>query len=176
MNFWHDLQFGDKEKFTTIIEIPKLSRVKYELDKKTGFIKVDRILDSSIHYPTNYGFIPQTLCGDDDPLDVLLLSYEPLIPGCIIQAKPVGLLNMTDDDKNDEKILAAPTKDPRFNNINDISDVEPHILKEIQHFFKIYKNSQKKEVAVKEWENKEKAIEAIEKSTNLYKEKYKSQS
>ncbi len=174
MNLWHDLQFGNKEKFITVIEIPKLSRVKYEIDKKTGIIKVDRILYSPMHYPMNYGFIPQSLCGDGDPLDVMLFSHESLVPGCFIETKPIGLLNIIDDRENDEKILAIPTKDPRFKNTNDIYDVEPHILEEVQHFFQVYKDLQKKEVIVGEWENKEKAIKIIEKSTNLYKEKYKS--
>jgi len=172
MNLWHDLKPGDKDKLNVVIEIPKLSRVKYELDKESGLIKVDRVLYSPMHYPANYGFVPKTLWDDGDPLDVLVLSHELFVPGCLIDARPVGILNMKDDGEGDAKILAVPTRDPRFNSVKDISDLEPHTLEEISHFFKVYKDLQKKEVLVEEWEGREKALEAIEHSFALYREEY----
>ncbi|MCR4283849.1 MAG: inorganic diphosphatase [Parcubacteria group bacterium] len=174
MNLWHDLKPGEKEKLNVVIEIPKLSRIKYELDKDSGLIKVDRVLYSPMHYPANYGFVPKTLWDDGDPLDVLVISHEPFVPGCLVDARPIGILDMKDDGEGDAKILSVPARDPRFNNIKDISDLEPHILEEIKHFFKVYKDLQKKEVLVEKWEGREKALEAIEHSFNLYKEKYPS--
>ncbi|PIR58190.1 MAG: inorganic pyrophosphatase [Parcubacteria group bacterium CG10_big_fil_rev_8_21_14_0_10_38_31] len=172
MNLWHDIKPGDKEKLNVVIEIPKLSRIKYELDKESGLIKVDRVLYSPMHYPANYGFVPKTLWDDGDPLDVLVLSHEPFVPGCLVEVRPIGVLDMKDDGEGDAKVLSVPTKDPRFNNIKDISDLEPHTLEEIIHFFKVYKDLQKKEVLVEKWKGKEKAFEAIEHSFVLYNEKY----
>lgn len=172
MNLWHDIKPGEKEKLNVVIEIPKLSRIKYELDKDSGLIKVDRVLYSPMHYPANYGFVPKTLWDDGDPLDVLVISHEPFVPGCLVEARPIGVLDMKDDGEGDAKILSVPSKDPRFNNIKDISDLEPHVLEEIMHFFKVYKDLQKKEVLVEKWEGREKAFEAIEHSFVLYNEKY----
>ena len=172
MNLWHDLKAGDRENLNVVIEVPKLSRVKYELDKDSGLIKVDRVLYSPMHYPANYGFVPKTLWDDGDPLDVLVLSYEDFVPGCVVEARPIGVLNMNDSGDDDAKILAVPTEDPRFKNTKDIGDVESHLLDEIQHFFKVYKDLQKKEVVVRDWEDKSKALEAIDRSFELYKEKY----
>jgi len=138
MNLWHDLKSGSKDKLSVVIEIPKLSRIKYELDKESGLIKVDRVLYSPMHYPANYGFVPKTLWDDGDPLDVLVLSHEPFVPGSLIDARPIGVLDMTDDGEGDAKILAVPSRDPRFNGMKNISDIEPHILEEIQHFFRVY--------------------------------------
>jgi inorganic pyrophosphatase len=125
-----------------------------------------------MHYPANYGFVPKTLWDDGDPLDVLVLSHEPFVPGALVDARPIGVLNMTDDGESDAKILAVPAKDPRFKNISDISNIEPHILEEIQHFFKVYKDLQEKEVVVGAWEAREKAFEAVDHSLKLYNEKY----
>ena len=172
MNLLHDLKAGDRENLNVVIEVPKLSRVKYELDKDSGLIKVDRVLYSPMHYPANYGFVPKTLWDDGDPLDVLVLSYEDFVPGCVVEARPIGVLNMNDSGDDDAKILAVPTEDPRFKNTKDIGDVESHLLDEIQHFFKVYKDLQKKEVVVRDWEDKSKALEAIDRSFELYKEKY----
>jgi len=172
MNLWHDLKHGEKENLNVVIEIPKLSRIKYELDKESGLIKVDRVLYSPMHYPANYGFVPKTLWDDGDPLDVLVISHESFVPGCLVDARPIGVLDMKDDGEGDAKILSVPTKDPRFNNIKDISDLEPHTLEEIMHFFRVYKDLQKKEVLVGKWEGRDKALEAIEHSLALYSEKY----
>ena len=174
MNIWHDINAGSKEKLNVIIEIPKLSRVKYELDKETGLIKFDRVLYSPMHYPANYGFVPQTLWDDGDPLDVLVLAHEPLMPGILIECRPIGQLPMNDGGEDDVKLLAVPTKDPRFNNTQDIKDLEPHLLSEIKHFFEVYKGLQKKEVIVGVWEDKEKAQDSIEKSFQNYKGKFSS--
>jgi len=172
MNLWHDLQPGSGEKFNAIIEIPKLSRVKYELDKDSGIIKVDRILYSPMHYPANYGFIPRTLWEDGDPMDVVVLSHEPFVPGCMVEARPVGKLDMVDGGEGDAKILAVPDADPRFNEIKDLSDVEPHVLEEIQHFFRVYKELQKKEVLVGNWSGRREALEAVAVSIEAYGKKF----
>ena len=174
MNFWHDLTPGTPDALNVIIEIPKLSRVKYELDKETGLIKFDRVLYSPMHYPTNYGFVPQTLWEDGDPLDVLVLAYEELFPGCLVQARPIGMLEMNDGGEDDVKILAVPIADPRFKNTKNISDLEPHLLDEIKHFFQVYKDLQEKEVEIGDWKDSKEAMLAIKKSTELYKEKYTS--
>ncbi len=168
MNLWHDIPYGDKDGLNVIIEIPMLSRVKYELDKDTGMIKYDRVLYSPMHYPANYGFVPQTLWDDGDPLDVLVLGAEPLVPGCLVEARPIGVLDMEDGGEGDAKVLAVPTADPRWRNTKDISDLEPHYLEEISHFFTVYKDLQKKKVKVGEWRNKEEAQKDVEKSIELY--------
>jgi len=172
MNLWHDISSGEKDNLNVIVEIPKLSRIKYELDKETGLIKFDRVLYSPVHYPANYGFVPRTLWEDGDPLDVLVLAHEPLIPQSLVESRPIGMLPMIDGGDDDVKILAVPTADPRFDNTQSIKDLEPHLLKEIKHFFEIYKNLQKKEVRVGEWQDKDKALDAIERSFTLYKKKY----
>jgi inorganic pyrophosphatase len=174
MNLWHDIPLGDKNEFNVIVEIPKLSRIKYELDKDTGLIHMDRVLYSPMHYPANYGFVPKSLWDDGDPLDVLIISHEPFVPGCLVKARPIGVMEMTDDGEDDAKILSVPVKDPRFKKIKDIEDVEPHILEEIKHFFKVYKELQKKEVKVGEWKNRQAAEQAIEHSVKLYQDKYQS--
>jgi len=172
MNLWHDIKFGKPEEFHVVIEIPKLSRIKYELEKESGQIKVDRVLYSPMHYPANYGFAPRTLWDDGDPLDVLVLSHEPFVPGCLIDVRPIGVLEMVDDGDSDAKILTVPAKDPRFKEINDLSDIEPHIPEEIHHFFKVYKDLQKKPVKVGDWKDKSQAIKDIKHSLRLYDKKY----
>ncbi len=171
-NIWHRLSSGEPDKLNVIIEIPKMSRIKYELDKETGLIQVDRVLYSPMHYPTNYGFVPQTLWDDGDPLDVLVMSHEPFVPGCLVAARPIGVLQMTDDGDSDAKVLAVPIKDPRFNHINNLTDIDAHTLEEIRHFFKVYKDLQKKEVVVADWQNKDQAIVDINHSLDLYQEKF----
>src|SRR3989344_6065856 len=170
MNLWHDIKFGKLEEFNVVIEIPKLSRIKYELDKESGQIKVDRVLYSPMHYPANYGFAPKTLWDDGDPLDVLVLSHESFVPGCLVDARPIGILSMEDSGESDAKVLAVPAKDPRFKEINDISKIEPHILEEIQHFFKVYKELQNKPVKVGDWEGRDATLNAIKRSLLLYNE------
>lgn len=172
-NLWHDVDRKNELEFNAIVECPKGSRVKYEVDKETGLIMFDRVLYSPMHYSTNYGFVPQTLWEDGDPLDVLILTEESLIPGCLIKCRAVGVLDMIDGGEGDAKVLAVPVKDPRFDNIKDISDVTPHLLKEIQHFFKVYKDLQNKEVQVGEWRNRDSAIGDIKKSFELYDNKFK---
>ncbi len=172
MNLWHDIPRGEAEKFKVVIEIPKLSRIKYELDKDSGLIHVDRVLYSPMHYPANYGFVPKSLWDDGDPLDVLVLSHEPFVPGCLIETRPIGVMDMEDDGEGDAKVLAVPTTDPRFNSFQDIKDIEPHLPEEIAHFFKVYKDLQKKDVKIKGWEGKTGAIEAVRHSFKLYDQKY----
>ena len=127
-----------------MIEIPKGSRNKYEYDQATKAIKFDRMLFSSVHYPSDYGFIPETLAEDGDPLDVLVLVTEPTFPGCMIESRPIGLFKMFDEKGVDNKILCVPVKDPLWNHIHTLNDVAPHLLKEIEHFFKIYKDLEDK--------------------------------
>lgn len=172
MNLWHDVSAGEASALNVIIEIPKLSRIKYELDKDTGLIHVDRVLYSPMHYPANYGFVPQTLWDDGDPLDVLVMSHEPFFPGCLVKARPIGVMEMTDDGDSDAKVLAVPIKDPRYNNIKNITDLDPHTLEEIKHFFKVYKDLQKKEVMVADWRDKSEAEKDINHSLEQYQQKY----
>ena len=130
-NLWHDIHYGSEDKLNVIIEIPSGSKDKYELDKETGLIMLDRVLEVSMSYPGNYGFVPQTLCEDKDPLDVILLTHSSLHPGVLVKARPVGLLNMVDGGEADEKILAVPADDPRFNEMKDIKHVPKAFLDEI---------------------------------------------
>ncbi len=171
MNLWHDVPRGEKEELNVIVEIPMGSRVKYELDKDTGLIKYDRVLYSPMHYPANYGFVPRTLWDDGDPLDVLVLGQEPLVPGCIVEARPIGILDMIDGGEGDAKVLAVPVADPRLKNTKDIGDLEPHILEEIKHFFQVYKDLQKKKVEVGDWKGKDEAMATVKKSFDLYDKK-----
>lgn len=173
MNLWHDIPYGNKDVLNVIIEIPMLSRVKYELDKDTGLIKYDRVLYSPMHYPANYGFVPQTLWDDGDPLDVLVLGAEPLVPGCLVEARPIGVLDMVDGGEGDAKVLAVPAADPRWKNTKDISDLEPHALEEIKHFFTVYKDLQKKKVEVGEWRDAISAKADVIKSIESYKNRAK---
>ena len=159
---------GTPESINVIVEIPKLSRIKYEIDEVTGLIAFDRVLYSPMHYPANYGFVPQTLWDDGDPLDVLVLGHEPLVPGCLVRARPIGVLDMNDSGQDDAKVLAVPEKDPRFNAFHDIGDVEPHLLDELRHFFETYKQLQKKEVRVGAWRNRAAALSAIQKAIGAY--------
>jgi len=153
---------------SVMIEIPKGSRNKYEYDKEKKRLKFDRMLFSAVHYPSDYGFIQETLAMDGDALDALVLVWEPTFPGCIIDAKPVGLFKMWDEKGPDEKILCVPLYDPLWNHIESISDVPPHLLKEIEHFFSIYKELEEKKTGVEGWENRESAIRIIKESQQRY--------
>ena len=139
------------EEFNVIIEVPTGSNNKYEYNAEQDIFELDRVLFSSVHYPGCYGFIPQTLGGDGDPLDVVVLTGEPMITGSVLSVRPVGFLKMTDDKGQDEKILAVPVNDPRFNERRKLSDIRQHVLLEIEHFFKIYKELEKKFVDIDKW-------------------------
>ncbi len=149
--------------FNTVIEIPKGSTNKYEVDKETGFVKLDRVLYSPLFYPFDYGFIPQTHYLDGDPIDVLVLLLHPTFPGCIVEAKAIGVLEMRDDKGPDEKILCVSTKDPRYNYRKSINDLNEHTLKEIIHFFEVYKQLEEKDVEVIGWNDVGLALQLIEK-------------
>ncbi|KAL5732160.1 inorganic diphosphatase [Ranunculus cassubicifolius] len=169
---WHDLEIGPGAPaiVNVVVEITKGSKVKYELDKKTGLIKVDRILYSSVVYPHNYGFIPRTLCEDNDPMDVLVLMQEPVIPGCFLRARAIGLMPMIDQGEKDDKIIAVCADDPEYRHYSDISQLPPHRLLEIKRFFEDYKKNENKEVAVDEFLPSSTAHEAIQHSMDLYAE------
>ena len=169
-NIWHTMSTKrvKPEDFICVIEIAKGSKNKYELDKDTGFLILDRILHTSTHYPANYGFIPRTYGDDGDPLDVLLLCSEPIQPMTLVRAYPIGVIKMLDNGKNDEKIIAVPFNDPYYNCYKDIDELPTHVVDEMQHFFKVYKNLEDKETVVDEVRNKEAAVEIINKSINNY--------
>lgn len=174
MNLLHDIDPGTKEEMQVIIEIPKGSKNKYEIDKETGIIKLDRVMHSAQDYPFDYGFVPQTLWDDGDALDVVLLTTHALFPGILVPARPVGILHMIDGGEADEKVLAIPVGDPRFAGVLDLADINSHLLKEIAHFFGTYKQIQKKEVQVGEFEGKAAAETAFERARSLYQAKKKS--
>jgi inorganic pyrophosphatase len=168
MNLLHDITPGTKDIFNVIIEIPKGSKNKYEIDKETGLIALDRVMHSAQDYPFDYGFVPQTLWDDGDALDVVLLTTHSLFPGVLVKARPVGIMHMVDGGENDEKILAVPCGDPRFAMVNELQDINPHTLKEIEHFFSTYKQIQKKEVTVGSFEGRQVAEEAFVRAHALY--------
>jgi len=172
---WHDVSYGENspDEINVIIEIPSGSKDKYELDKKTGLIMLDRVLEVSMSYPGNYGFIPMTVCDDKDPLDVIILTHSALHPGVLVKARPVGVLDMVDDGELDEKILAVPANDPRFDQIKDLKDVPKAFLDEIYHFFERYKDLRKGTVQLGKWGNAKKAKQVIKDSIELYNEQYK---
>ena len=172
MNLWHDIEPGSKEAMNVIVEIHKGSKNKYEIDKRTGLIALDRVLHSSQDFPFDYGFIPQSLWHDRDPLDVVLLTTYPLVPGVLVRARPVALMNMIDSGEGDDKIIAVPTDDPRFNTIKDLKDINPHTLKEIEHFYSTYKKLQNKEVKVDGFKGKEEAEKVFEEGLKLYQKEH----
>lgn len=168
MNLLHDIAPGTKEKINVIIEIPKGSTNKYEIDKETGLIALDRALHTAQQYPFDYGFVPQTLWDDGDALDVILLVSAPLMPGMLVHARPVAVLPMVDGGEKDEKILAVATNDHRFAEIKNLEDVNKHTLKEISHFFLTYKLLENKEVTLGEWEGREAAEAAFARACEMY--------
>lgn len=171
---WHDVHIGDNapEHVTGIIEIPKNCRAKYELDKESGMLKLDRVLYSSVYYPANYGFIPQTYCDDDDPLDILVLSQITIVPMCLVKAKVIGVMHMLDDGEKDDKIIAVASNDMSVNHMEDISELPKHSLKELKCFFEEYKNLENKQVVVENFQNREVALKVIEQSVIDYKKKF----
>nr|WP_295871123.1 inorganic diphosphatase [uncultured Chitinophaga sp.] len=174
-NPWHSVSPGSEvpHVVNAIIEIPKGCRAKYELDKESGLLKLDRVLYSSVYYPANYGFIPQSYCDDHDPLDILVLSQIECVPMCIIEAKVIGVMQMVDGGEADDKIIAVAANDMSVNHINDISELPPHFIDEMRHFFEEYKRLEKKSVIVEEFQNKEKAEKIITQSFEDYRKIFK---
>ena len=158
------------EQFDVFIEIPAGSRNKYEFDFDLKMMRFDRLLFSSMKYPTDYGFIPETLALDNDPLDVLVLTTEPTIPGLLMEVKPIGVFYMADDKGNDEKIICVPTGDPLMRELNDLADINKHLIKEIEHFFKVYKDLENKTVDVGGWGDVNEAKDIFIKCTNRFNE------
>lgn len=174
MNLLHDIPAGKNvpEEINVIVEINKGSKNKYELDKETGMIMLDRAMYTSQDYPFDYGFVPQTHWHDGDPLDVVLLTTSPLLPGILLTARPVGVLDMIDDGESDAKVIAVPVKDPRFADVKDLSDVNPHTIEEIKHFFETYKQIQKKTVTIPTIRDAKAAKEVITEAIALYKKEF----
>jgi inorganic pyrophosphatase len=167
---WHDLEPGPQppEQVNVVVEIPRGSRNKYELDKGSGLMRLDRVLYSAVHYPGDYGFIPQTLAEDGDPCDALVLVKEPTFAGCLIEVRPLGMLRMLDHGEADNKILTVPIRDPNHEEYFDIADLPGHFLKEIEHFFQIYKDLEGKEVQVLGWAQSVEAYREILASIERY--------
>jgi inorganic pyrophosphatase len=175
MNPWHDvdLDFQESGELNCIIEIPAGSKIKYEIDKASGLLKVDRVLYSSVHYPCNYGLFPQTYCDDSDPLDVLVIGQAPVVPLSIMRVRPIGVIRMIDQGKVDDKVISVHVDDPEYNHIKKLSDLAPHKITEIRRFFESYKELEKKNVDIKAIEDEKVAITVIRESIQYYREKFK---
>ncbi len=173
-NPWHKVRLGDNapEVVNGIIEIPKNTRAKYELDKESGLLLMDRVIFSSMYYPANYGFIPRTYCDDDDPLDILVLSQINVVPMCIVSAKVIGVMRMLDDGEKDDKIIAVAANDMSVNYMNDITDLPVHFVKELQNFFEDYKKLENKTVEIEEFQNREVALRVVKQSMVDYRNKF----
>ena len=171
---WHGASFGNKAPgvVNALIEIPQGSRTKYEIDKETGLLKVDRVIYSSFHYPVNYGFIPQTLGQDNDPLDILVLCSQSIQSLCLVEATVIGNMQMIDSGEKDDKIIAVAMKDPSVNHITDIKEMPKHFINELRNYFEQYKVLEDKEVQIEEFQNKEVAYQVIEEAIDLYKKKF----
>ncbi|WP_294549664.1 inorganic diphosphatase [uncultured Pseudoflavonifractor sp.] len=169
-NIWHDISPKriTPEDFVAVIEIPQGSKKKYELDKETGLIILDRVLHTSTHYPANYGFIPRTYGDDGDPLDVLVLCSESMDPLTLVRVYPIGYISMLDDGKNDEKIIAIPFTDPAYNVYRDISDLPAHVFDEMAHFFTVYKQLEGKDTVAGEVNGREAAVRVIQQAIDHY--------
>lgn len=174
-NPWHDVAMGANtpEMVNGIVEIPKGSRAKYELDKESGMLILDRVLYSSVYYPSNYGFIPQTYCDDNDPLDILIISQIEVVPMCIVQAKVIGVMRMLDNGEADDKIIAVAANDMSVNYINDISELPPHAIKETRSFFEDYKKLENKEVVIEDFQDRKAAYDIINQSIIDYDKKFR---
>lgn len=173
MNIWHDIpeHMITSESFSVVIEIPKGGKAKYELDKETGMLRLDRVLYTATHYPANYGFIPRTYADDGDPLDVLVLCQESIVPMTLVQCYPIGMVQMTDEDSADEKIIAVPFRDPSLSCYADISQLPSHTFQEIKHFFSVYKSLENKNTAVNEVLGSIQAYKTIENCIETYRNK-----
>lgn len=174
MNIWHDINEEriKKDDFVTVVEISKGCKNKYELDKETGMLKLDRVLYTATHYPANYGFIPRTYADDNDPLDVLVLCQENITPLTLVECYPIGLMKMIDDEDVDEKIIAIAKEDPFYNTYTDISQLPNHTFNEIMHFFEVYKQLENKYTIVKEILGREEAEKVIDECRKKYNEKF----
>lgn len=170
MNIWHDIEKEriNADDFMAVIEVPKGSKSKYELDKSTGLIKLDRVLFSSTQYPLNYGFIPRTYAEDNDPLDVLIICTEVLVPLAMIRCYPIGVISMMDNGKRDDKIIAIPFADPIYNDYKDISQLPKHLTIEIKHFFEVYKQLENKETVVDETQCAIAALKIVQQAIERY--------
>ena len=177
MNIWHDIKEEriKKDDFISVVEITKGGKNKYELDKETGMLRLDRVLYTSTHYPANYGFIPRTYAEDNDPLDVLVLCEENIDPMTLVECYPIGVLIMIDNEQRDEKVIAVAKKDPFLNVYQDIKDIPAHISSEIKHFFEVYKQLEHRETVVEEILGRKEAEEIIEKSIENYRKKFNNQ-
>ncbi|MBR2455356.1 MAG: inorganic diphosphatase [Clostridia bacterium] len=174
MNIWHDIDASriTRKDFEAVIEISKGSKMKYELDKETGLLKLDRVLHTSTHYPANYGFIPKTYADDNDPLDVLVLCTEQIEPMALVRCYPIGVISMIDGGHADDKIIAIPFGDPNYNGYKDISQLPKHKFDEMIHFFKVYKMLENKDTAIDEAKGVLAAVEIIEDAIEGYKKKF----
>lgn len=175
MNPWHNVRIGERapEIVNGIIEIPKNTRAKYELDKESGMLILDRVIYSSMYYPANYGFIPRTYCDDGDPLDILVLTQIVVDPLCIVPAKVIGAMQMLDQGEKDDKIIAVAIGDMSVNHMNDISELGPHFVKELQNFFEDYKKLENKTVIIEEFQPRAVALQIVEKAIADYQKKYR---
>lgn len=165
----HDIEPGTPDSINVIIEINKGSKNKYEIDKKTGIIALDRVAHTSQDFPFDYGFIPQTLWDDGDAMDVVLLTTYPLFPGVLVRVRPVAIMSMIDSGDADDKIIAVPVDDPRWDDVEDLSDLNPHTLREIEHFYSTYKKLQNKEVIINDFKGKKEAQAAFARGIEMYK-------
>lgn len=172
MNLWHDIEPGSVESINTIVEINRGSKNKYEIDKATGLIALDRALSTSQDFPFDYGFVPRTLWEDGDALDVVILTTYPLFPGILVRVRPVAVMEMIDSGDSDAKLIAVPVDDPRWANVKDLKDVNPHTLKEIEHFYSTYKQIQKKEVKVLGFKGRSDAEKAFARGIEIYNSKF----
>lgn len=170
MNIWHDIEEEriKADDFVAVVEIPKGGKSKYELDKSTGFLMLDRVLFSSTQYPLNYGFIPRTYAEDDDPLDVLIICTEVLVPLSLVRCYPVGVISMQDNGKRDDKIIAVPYADPIYNDYKDIGQFPKHLAPEIKHFFEVYKQLENKETVVNETHGAVEAFQILQRAIERY--------
>lgn len=173
---WHEVSIGKNppEYVNGIIEIPKGSRAKYEIDKESGLIKLDRVIYASMYYPLNYGFIPQTLGEDHDPLDIVVLTQVEVVPRCLIPSKVIGVMQMVDRGEADDKIIAVAEQDASVSHIQDVSELPEYFRVELKHFFENYKTLENKKVVVDEFLSKDRAMKIISKSIEFYKEKFRS--
>lgn len=172
---WHEVSTGDNppELVNAIIEIPKGSRAKYEIDKDSGLIKLDRVIYASMYFPLNYGFIPQTLGEDHDPLDIVVLTQVSVVPSCLIPSRVIGVMRMIDRGEADDKIIAVATQDASVSHIRKVEELPEYFRVELKHFFENYKALENKKVVVDEFQSKEKAVEIIQQSIQLYKQEFK---